>query len=129
MVLKSLFPKNKIFMRSILTFFLIIFSFSVEAQTIFESSEMVITSNGKIETIDYYNKIVINSDTTEIEIKSKNIHTKEKIHSLLTVFNEETHDVLVYKKENDEILVLYTKNGIIYSILIQTDMDNFITFN
>ena len=116
-------------MRSILTFFLIIFSFSVEAQTIFESSEMVITSNGKIETIDYYNKIVINSDTTEIEIKSKNIHTKEKIHSLLTVFNEETHDVLVYKKENDEILVLYTKNGIIYSILIQTDMDNFITFN
>lgn len=116
-------------MRSILTFFLIIFSFSVEAQTIFESSEMVITSNCKIETIDYYNKIVINSDTTEIELHSKNIHTKEKIHSLLTVFNEETHDVLVYKKENDEILVLYTKNGIIYSIVIQTDMDNFITFN
>ena len=116
-------------MRSILTFFLIIFSFSVEAQTIFESSEMVITSNGKIETIDYYNKIVINSDTTEIELHSKNIHTKEKIHSLLTVFNEETHDILVYKKENDEILVLYTKNGVIYSILIQTDMDNFITFN
>ena len=117
-------------MRCILTFFLIIFiSYSVEAQTIFESSEMVITSNGKIETLKIDHRIIINSDTTEIEIHSKNIHTKEKIHSLLTVFNEETHDVLVYKKENDEILVLYTKNGIIYSILIQTDMDNFVTFN
>jgi hypothetical protein len=116
-------------MRSILTFFLIIFSFSVKAQTIFESSEMVITSNGKYETIKIDHRISINSDTTEIEIHSKNTHSKEKINSLLTVFNEETHDVLVYRKENDEILVLYTKNGVIYSILIQTDMDNFITFN
>lgn len=117
-------------MRFLYIFFLIIFSFfRIEAQVIFESSKMEIMTDGKIETIKIDHRILINSDTTEIEIHSKNIHTKEKIHSLLTVFNEVSHDVLVYKKENDEILVLYTKDGIIYSILVQTDIDNFITFN
>ena len=116
--------------KNLLTFILIIISFvRIEAQIIFESSNMELMTDGKTETIKIDHRIIINSDTTEIEIHSKNIHTKEKIHSLLTVFNEVSHDVLVYKKENDEILVLYTKNGIIYSILIQTDMDNFVTFN
>ncbi len=116
--------------KNLLTFILIIISFvRIEAQVIFESSNMELMTDGKTETIKIDHRIIINSDTTEIEIHSKNIHTKEKILSLRTVFNEVSHDVLVYEIENDEILVLYIKEGNIYSILFQSDMNNHVMFN
>ncbi len=117
-------------MKNLLFFFLILISFSsTEAQIIFESSEMIIYSNGEKETINTNHKILINSDTTEVELFLGVSYSKEKILSLLTVFNEETHDVLVYNKENNELLILYVSNGNVYSIVLQSDMDNFIIFN
>jgi hypothetical protein len=117
-------------MRNLMIVFLMMISFaSVEAQTTFESTQMITMTNGKNETENINSKIVINSDTTEIELFLGVAHSKEKILSLLTVFNEKTYDVLVYEKENNEILILHVKNGNIYSVVFQTDMDNTLTFN
>ena len=117
-------------MRNLMIVFIMMISFaSVEAQTTFESTEMVIMTNGKNETQKLNSRIVINSDTTEIELFLGVSYSKEKILSLLTVFNEETHDVYVYRKENNEILVLYIRNGNIYSVLFQTNINNSMMFN
>lgn len=102
---------------------------SVEAQTTFEGTEIVTMTDGKNETQKFNSRILINSDTTEIELFLGVSYSKEKIISLLTVFNEEVHDVLVYTKENNELLILHVRNGNIYSIVFQSDMDNTLTFN
>ena len=117
-------------MRNLTIVFLMMISFaSIEAQITFEGTEIVTMTDGKNETQKFNSRIVINSDTTEIELFLGVSYSKEKIFSLLTVFNEETHDILVYTKENNELLILHVKNGNIYSIVFQTDMDNSLTFN
>ena len=117
-------------MRNLMMVFIMMILFvSVDAQTTFEGTEIVTMTNGKNETQKFSSRIIINSDTTEIELFIGVAHIKEKILSLITTFNEETHDVLVYTKENNELLILHVRNGNIYSIVFQTDMNNTLTFN
>jgi len=117
-------------MRNIMIVFLMMIGLtSVEAQISFEGTEMVTMTNGKNEIKKFNSRIVINSDTTEIDLFIGVAHIKEKILSLITIFKEETHDVLVYTKENNELLILHVRNGNIYSITFQSDMDNTLTFN
>lgn len=116
-------------MRNLMIVFLMMTSFaSVEAQTTFESNKMITVSNGSRQVENVDSKIFINSDTTEIEVRLKSARIKEKIGELYTTFGDDKYKILVYKQENDDLLILHIKDDILFSVVFQTSMNNSLEF-
>ena len=112
-------------MRNLMIVFLMMISFaSVEAQITFESKKMITVKDGNREVENIDSKIVINSDTTEIELFIGVAHIKETIGELYTTFEDATYLILVYKLQNDELLILHFDNKILFSVVFQTSNNN-----
>lgn len=116
-------------MRNLIIAFIMMISFaSVEAQITFESKKMITVKDGNREVENIDSKILINSDTTEIEVHLKSARIKEKIGELYTTFGDGTYLILVYKQLNDDLLILHINNGILFSVVFQTGMNNSLEF-
>lgn len=109
---------------------LLIFLFitKVNSQIIFEYNQVVTTTDGNQKFENLNNKIIINSDTTEVEIHFKSIKINEKIFELYSQFDDENYKILVYKKEGDELLILHLLDEIVFSIVFQKDNYNRLEF-
>jgi hypothetical protein len=116
-------------MRNLMIAFLMMIGLtSVEAQISFEGKKLItIKDEGrKVENID--SRIIINSDTTEIEVFLGVAHFKETIGEFYSSFGDEGYKILVYKLKNDELLILHFNEGILFSVVFQTDMINKLEF-
>lgn len=112
-------------MINLMIVFIMMISFaSVEAQITFESKKMITVKDGNREVENIDSKILINSDTTEIEVHLKSARIKEKIGELYTTFEDGTYSILVYKLPNDELLMLHFDNKILFSVVFQTSNNN-----
>jgi uncharacterized protein YdeI (BOF family) len=116
-------------MRNLIIVLLMMISFaSVEAQITFEGKKLTTQKNGKFTTEDLESKIVINADTTEIDIKLKGARINEKIGELYSTFEEDTYKIFVYKQENGDTLILHINNNVLFSVMFQTGIKDSIEF-
>jgi hypothetical protein len=116
-------------MRNLMIAFLMMIGFtSVEAQISFEGNKMITIHDDKrrVENID--SRIIINADTTEIQVHLKAAKIKEPIGELYSTFGDEGYKILVYKLKNDELLILHFNEDVLFSVVFQTGMTNKLEF-
>lgn len=116
-------------MRNLMIALIMIVNFiSAEAQISFEAKKIILINNKGNEVKEIEATILINSDTTEIEVYSKVIKFKETIGEFYSSFEDGDYKILVYKLKGEELLVLHIDKGNIFSIVFQTDLYNRLEF-
>jgi hypothetical protein len=116
-------------MKNILIIILFIFfQNNITAQIVFEFNKLTITSNGRMEVLDMKGTLNINSDTTEIIVNIASLNIHEKIVELYSRFEDSDYNILVYKLESEDIAIFHIQNKEIFSIVLQTDIENQLEF-
>jgi hypothetical protein len=116
-------------MKNILIIILLIFfQNNITAQIVFEFNKLTITSNGRMEVLDMKGTLNINSDTTEIIVNIASLNIHEKIVELYSRFEDSDYNILVYKLESEDIAIFHIQNKEIFSIVLQTDIENQLEF-
>ena len=107
-------------MKNLIFVFLIIFvHYSVNAQLSLDVKEMITIKDKKKSVEKINGKIIINSDTTEIEIHINDISYKERIGEFSSINDFGECKVYIYNQE-EGYLVLQILNNSHYSIWFQT---------
>jgi ABC-type ATPase with predicted acetyltransferase domain len=108
-------------MRSLMIILAMMISIvSIEAQVTLEAKTITTVTNNKRKVEQQESKIVINADTTEVELFLDKAYVKDEIKELFSSFDEGTYKILIYKLKNDELLVLHIDNDILFCVVYQS---------
>jgi len=103
----------------ILLFLILLISYSIKAQLSLDAKEMITVKDKKKSVEKINGKIIINSDTTEIEIHINEISYKEKIGQFSDFSDFGECKVYIYDQE-EGYLVFQILNNSLYSVWFQT---------
>jgi hypothetical protein len=108
-------------MRSLMIILAMMISIvSIEAQVTLEAKTITTVTNNKRKVEQQESKIVINADTTEVELFLDKAYVKDEIKELYSSFDEGSYKILIYKLKNDDLLILHTEKDILFCVVYQT---------